>query len=257
MTIRIGTSGFSYDHWRGSFYPTDSRGHEFTHYASTFATVELNVTFYRMPSAATFEGWARQAPEGFLFAVKASRYLTHIKRLREPRESVALLMDRAMRLGDHLGPILVQLPPDMPVELERLAETLDAFPPGTRIAVEPRHPSWFTDPVREVLTARGAALCWADRRGPITPLWRTTDWCYVRFHHGRASPRPCYESGALADWAEQIHETWGAAADGYAYFNNDHRACALRDAAVFSRLSLQAGLDPAKPIPITDAVLVR
>jgi uncharacterized protein YecE (DUF72 family) len=257
MGVRIGTSGFAYEHWRGTYYPPGSRGREFAHHASMFDTVELNVTFYRMPSEATFTTWARQAPDGFIFAVKASRYLTHVKRLRDPRPSVELLMDRARQLGDHLGPILVQLPPDMPVELERLAETLDAFPPGTRVAVEPRHASWFIEDVRELLMAKGAALCWADRRGPIKPLWPTADWGYIRFHGGQASPRPCYGSAALTTWAERIRDAWGPAADGYAYFNNDHRGCALRDAAVFSRLLPGAGLDPVDSIPITDAVLVR
>jgi uncharacterized protein YecE (DUF72 family) len=152
---------------------------------------------------------------------------------------------------------LIQLPPDLPIELERLAETLDAFPPGTRVSVEPRHPSWFNEDVRELLGAKGAALCWADRRGPITPLWRTADWGYVRFHGGRASPRPCYEAASLTSWAERIQHAWGSAADAYAYFNNDHRGCALRDAAVFSRRLAATGLDPVEAIPITDAVLVR
>src|SRR6266576_66378 len=105
MTVRIGTSGFSYEHWRGNFYPPGSRAREFAFFASMFDTVELNVTFYRMPSAATFRNWAAAAPDGFVFAVKASRYLTHIKRLREPRDAVAFLMERASLLGAHLGPI--------------------------------------------------------------------------------------------------------------------------------------------------------
>jgi uncharacterized protein YecE (DUF72 family) len=255
MVVRIGTSGFSYEHWRGRYYPPGSRGREFAHYASMFETVELNVTFYRMPSEASFRTWARQAPEGFIFAIKASRYLTHVKRLIEPRDSVSFLMERARLLGPHLGPILLQLPPDMPLALDRLTETLEAFPDGTRVAVEPRHASWFVEPVREVLAAHGAALCWADRRGPITPTWQTADWGYVRFHQGRATPRPCYGERALTTWAERIEETWGAAADAYAYFNNDHRGCALRDAATFARLVGEAGLDSVRTIPITDAVL--
>ncbi|HEV7605407.1 MAG TPA: DUF72 domain-containing protein [Candidatus Limnocylindrales bacterium] len=255
MTVRIGTSGFSYEHWRGRYYPPGSRGREFAFYASMFETVELNVTFYRMPAAATFRTWARQAPDGFTFAVKASRYLTHVKRLVEPRDAVAFLVERAQLLGPHLGPILLQLPPDMPIAIDRLAETLDAFPQGIRVAVEPRHDSWFVEPVRELLTARGAALCWADRRGPITPTWRTADWGYLRFHQGRASPRPCYGERALASWATRLCDAWGPGADGYAYFNNDHRGCALRDAATFARLVGAAGLDPVRALPITDAVV--
>ncbi|MEA2630465.1 MAG: hypothetical protein QOE66_684 [Chloroflexota bacterium] len=255
MTIRIGTSGFSYEHWRGRYYPPGARGREFAFYASMFETVELNVTFYRMPSAATFRGWAREAPDGFIFAVKASRYLTHVKRLHEPRDAVDFLMERAGLLGAHLGPILLQLPPDMPLAIDRLEETLDAFPAGTRVAVEPRHASWFVEPVRALLTERGAALCWADRRGPIAPTWRTADWGYLRFHQGRAAPRPCYDERALGSWAERLCETWGPAADAYVYFNNDRRGCALRDAAVFARLVGEAGLDPVRSLPITDAVL--
>jgi uncharacterized protein YecE (DUF72 family) len=255
MTVRIGTSGFSYEHWRGRYYPPGSRGREFAFYASMFETVELNVTFYRMPSAATFRTWAREAPDGFIFAVKASRYLTHVKRLREPRDAVAFLMERARLLGPHLGPILLQLPPDMPLDAGRLAETLEAFPPGTRVAVEPRHASWFVEPIRELLIAHGAVLCWADRRGPIGATRRTADWGYVRFHQGRATPRPCYGERALATWADWICQAWGRGADAYAYFNNDQRGCALRDAATFARLVSEAGLHPVRQLPITDAVV--
>ena len=222
-----------------------------------FETVELNVTFYRMPSETAFRAWARKAPDGFVFAVKASRYLTHVKRLVDPEEPVAFLVQRARLLGEHLGPILLQLPPDMPLDLSRLRATLDAFPAGLRIAVEPRHASWFVDGTRELLTAHGAALCWADRRGPVTPLWRTAEWGYVRFHQGRASPRPCYGEASLATWATRIAETWGRSADAYAYFNNDHRACALRDAATFARLVNESDLEPVRTIPIDDGVLVR
>jgi uncharacterized protein YecE (DUF72 family) len=222
-----------------------------------FETVELNVTFYRMPSEATFRAWARQAPPGFLFAVKASRYLTHVRRLLEPRDPVAFLMERARLLGEHLGPILLQLPPDMRVDVDRLSRTLDAFPAGTRVAVEPRHASWFADSVRDLLSAKGAALCWADRRGPITPLWRTADWGYIRFHAGVATPRPCYGEASLESWAERIRDGWGPGAEAFAYFNNDHRACALRDAAVLARLVDTGGFEPIPAIPITDAVLTR
>jgi uncharacterized protein YecE (DUF72 family) len=255
MSIRIGTSGFSYEHWRGRFYPRGSRGCEFAYYASMFDTVELNVTFYRMPSASTFRKWAEEAPDDFIFAVKASRYLTHIRRLRDPREPVGFLMERARLLGVHLGPVLLQLPPDLPIDVDRLAETLDAFPPDVRVAVEPRHASWFIDDVRALLVAKGAALCWADRRGPLGPTWKTADWGYVRFHAGRASPRPCYGERALASWADRICDAWRPGADVYAYFNNDHRGCALRDAAVFARLVEGAGLGPVRRLPITDAVL--
>src|SRR5215212_6359393 len=177
MALWIGTSGWQYAHWRGKLYERGlPMARWFDRYIESFDTVELNVTFYRQPRPAVFEGWARRAPEGFLFAVKASRFLTHIKRLRDPRDSVERLMEGASRLGPHLGPILVQLPPDMEVEVDRLAETLAAFPPTVRVTLEPRHSSWFTPEVRDTLRRHAAALCWADRRGPRTPVdesWAT------------------------------------------------------------------------------------
>ncbi len=251
MTLWVGTSGWQYAHWRERFYarglPTDRW---FERYAEAFATVELNVTFYRQPRPAVFEGWARRAPDGFLFAVKASRFLTHIKRLREPADSVDFLMEGASRLGPHLGPILLQLPPDLEAEPERLAETLAAFPPGLRVTVEPRHRSWFEGEVgaavRGVLQEAGAALCWADRRRPVTPDWRTTSWGYVRFHGGRARPASCYGEDALETWAERVRAAYPPGAEVFAYFNNDHAGCALRDAGIFAGLARQAGLEPTR-----------
>ena len=140
-----------------------------------------------------FERWRDQTPDGFVVAVKVSRYLTHIKRLRDPAEPVARLIARAEGLGDRLGPYLLQLPPTLRAAPDALDACLACFPRGARVAVEPRHGSWWTDEVRDVLTRRRAALCWADRLGrPATPLWRTADWGYVRMHEGTASPRPSY-----------------------------------------------------------------
>lgn len=251
MALWIGTSGWQYRHWRDRFYerglPTDRW---FDRYAEAFRTVELNVTFYRQPRPAVFEGWARRAPDGFLFSVKASRFLTHVKRLREPQDSVDILMAGASRLGEKLGPILLQLPPDLEVEPERLAETLAAFPPGVRLTVEPRHRSWFEDEagvrVCDVLEDAGAALCWADRRRPVTPEWRTASWGYVRFHGGRARPASCYGQDALETWVGRVREAFGSTADVFAYFNNDHAGCALRDAGTFADLARAAGLEPTR-----------
>ncbi|MFL5647300.1 MAG: DUF72 domain-containing protein [Chloroflexota bacterium] len=251
----MGTSGFLYEHWRGRFYPPSARGSELEFFAERFDTVELNVTFYRMPSSATFRGWAARVPSHFTFAVKASRYLTHIRRLDEPRQPVAYLMERASELGSHLGPVLLQLPPDMPADLDRLARTLEAFPRTVRVAVEPRHPSWYTDAFRQLLTERGVALCLADRRGPLMPAWATTDWAYLRFHGGRAQPPSCYSERALARWVDRIRDLWGPDPSGYAYFNNDHMGCALRDAAVLGRLLEKDGVAVARRPAITDEVL--
>jgi uncharacterized protein YecE (DUF72 family) len=254
--VRIGTSGFLYEHWRGRFYPPSVRGVELEYYAARFDTVELNVTFYRLPSSATFRAWAARVPDGFVYAIKASRYVTHIRRLRDSREAVDLLMERAGELGPHLGPVLLQLPPDLPADLDHLAETLEAFPASVRVAVEPRNESWFSDEFRRLLIDHRAALCLADRRGPVTPVWRTAGWTYVRFHGGQASPRPCYGSQALESWASRVREIAAGDDDSFAFFNNDHQGCALRDAAVFARSLRTAGVD-ASAVDIGDEVLGR
>jgi uncharacterized protein YecE (DUF72 family) len=249
VPILVGTSGWQYAHWRERFYPRGvPQVRWFEWYAERFATVELNVTFYRQPADETFEGWARRAPAGFVFAAKTSRYLTHVRRLRDPRPSVERFVEGVERLGPHLGPVLVQLPPDLPVAPDDLDATLSAFPASVRVAFEPRHRSWFSDEVRDVLERHGTALCWADRRGWLNPPWRTADWGYVRFHGGRATPRPCYGDRALESAAGRIAETWPRDADVFVYFNNDHRACALANAATFARHARARGLD-VSPTP--------
>jgi len=254
MPLLIGTSGWQYRHWRSTFYPrgvAQARWLEF--YAARFATVESNAAFYRLPDASTFGAWAERTPADFVMAVKASRYLTHILRLTAPEDPVKLLVERARHLGPKLGPILLQLPPSLPLELQRLERTLDAFPSEMRVAVEFRHASWFTDEVRRALEERGVALCLADRRGPVAPVWRTADWTYLRFHVGRSRPRPCYGRAALASWVERLRACWSADEDAYVYFNNDHRACALRDARLFALAGRHAGW-PSTRIPAADEV---
>lgn len=246
MALWIGTSGWQYAHWRERFYPRGLPTDRWLErYAESFRTVELNVTFYRQPRPAVFEAWARRVPDDFLFAVKASRFLTHVKRLRDARDSVDYLLDGARRLGPHLGPVLLQLPPDLQVDLESLEGALAAFPAGIQVAVEPRHRSWFVDPVREVLERHGAALCLADRHRVLTPEWATAPWGYVRFHGGNAVPRSCYLDRALESWADRLARLWpDASATVFAYFNNDHSGCALRDAGTFARLAAEDSLEP-------------
>ncbi len=235
--LRVGTSGFDYADWVGRFYPDDlpaTRRLEF--YARAFRTLELNVTFYRTPRARTFTAWRDSVPADFRFAVKASRYLTHVRRLKDPRAPVEYLMDRVSRLDDRLGPVLLQLPPDMRIQLDRLDETLAAFGNEVQVAVEPRHASWFTDELHDLLAAHGAALCLADRRGPIIPVWRTASWFYARFHEGRAAPRSCYGVQSLRTWARRLTEVWPRPASGYVFFNNDAHACAVVNARAFERV---------------------
>jgi uncharacterized protein YecE (DUF72 family) len=237
--MRVGTSGWMYDDWRDRFYPHDLPRREWlAHYAAESDTVEINNAFYRLPERDTFAGWRDQTPAGFRFAVKMSRYLTHIKRLRDPAEPVQRFLDHAAGLGDRLGPVLLQLPPTLRADPDLLDGALSRFPDGIRVAVEPRHDSWWTDPIRAVLASHGAALAWADRRGrPITPLWTTAPWGYLRFHEGRATPRPEYGRVALATWLRRLHDAFGPEPDAYVYFNNDHGGAALRNAAAFRALA--------------------
>ncbi|GAB2885938.1 DUF72 domain-containing protein [Streptomyces deserti] len=244
MTLFVGTSGWQYKDWRDVLYPAGLPMRLWLEeYAAGFATVESNNAFYRLPARETFEDWRSRVPEDFVVAVKASRYLTHIKRLRDPEEPVHRLMSHAAGLGDRLGPVLLQLPPTLRADPGLLAACLACFPASTRVAVEPRHDSWWTPQVREVLASRGAALCWADVLArPVTPLWRTTDWGYVRFHQGRAHPWPHYGRQSLATWAHRIAATWSDAEDVYAYFNNDPNAAAVGDARAFAQMARAAGL---------------
>lgn len=247
MTVWIGTSGWQYRDWRGRMYPRGRpMGTWLEWYADRFATVESNNAFYRLPERRVFEAWADRTPDDFMMTVKVSRYLTHILRLRDPEEPVERFVERVAGLGAKLGPVLLQLPPQLRCDAERLSGTLDQFPAGMRVAVEFRHPTWFVDEIRSLLTERGAALCLADRRRPLTPLWRTADWTYLRFHEGRADPRPCYGRTALDSWARRLAEGWTADEEVWVYFNNDPRGCAPRDAARFARLARAHGLHPTR-----------
>jgi uncharacterized protein YecE (DUF72 family) len=243
----VGTSGWQYRDWRGRFYPADlPTGRWLECFAEAFATVEVNNTFYRLPERATFEQWAARTPSDFVFTVKASRYLTHVKRLQDPEEPVARLLERARGLGPKLGPILLQLPPTLRRDTGRLAATLAAFPAGRRLAVEARHESWFDPSVYGVLERHGAALCLTDRAGRRGPVVRTADWTFLRLHEGRARPRPCYGDQALRSWTERLVRSWPEPGDAYVYFNNDPGACAPRDAARFAALAERAGLRPTR-----------
>jgi uncharacterized protein YecE (DUF72 family) len=233
--ILVGTSGWQYRDWRGPFYPEGLPQRLWLeHYAERFDTVEVNNAFYRLPERDTFAKWRARTPDGFRVAVKVSRYLTHIRRLRDPEEPVARFLERATALGDRLGPVLLQLPPTLRADPAALDATLALFPRDVRVAVEPRHASWWSAETESVLKGHNAALCWADRKGrPVTPLWRTADFGYLRLHEGRAHPWPHYGPAALGSWLERVD----ASADTYVYFNNDPGCAAVMDAAAFARLA--------------------
>jgi uncharacterized protein YecE (DUF72 family) len=246
MPVLIGTSGWHYQHWRGGFYPASlpaNRWLEF--YAERFATVEINNAFYRLPETAAVTRWAAAIPGDFVMAVKASRYLTHIRRLRDPEEPATRLLQRMSALGPKFGPVLLQLPPNLAIDTAALGAALAALS-GKPTAVEFRHPSWYVSETRQVLEKYGAALCLNDSKGPKTPWWRTADWGYVRFHQGRSSPPGGYGRVALQTWADRLVQLWPAAADLYVYFNNDTHGCAPRDARRFGAAAARAGLCPTR-----------
>jgi uncharacterized protein YecE (DUF72 family) len=232
--IRIGCSGWNYQSWRGGeFYPKGcppSRWLE--HYSRVFDTVEVNSTFYRLASQKAVAHWIEQTPPGFVFALKASRYLTHIKRLADLDQGIARYYERIEPLTktpEKLGPIVWQLPPNFQRDEERLESALAALPEG-RHCFEFRHKSWFTDDVYALLRAYGAALVIGDRKGLDFQTYEmTTDWTLVRFHHGHRGRRGNYSQSELEEWALRFEE-WSREVEIYAYFNNDWEVFAPRNA---------------------------
>lgn len=253
VAVIIGTSGWQYRDWRGLFYPPKlAQRLWLEHYVQHFATVESNNAFYRLPERGTFEKWRERTPPDFRWAVKASRFLTHIKRLRDPEEPVGRLMERAAGLGEKLDTILLQLPPTLKADPDLLRDCLAQFPGGTRVAVEPRHDSWWTDEVRGLLERYGATLCWADRgEQPIAPLWRTADWGYLRFHTGEHGWR--YRAETLQLWADRLAATWTDDEDVLVYFNNDPGGAATVDAVLFAEAVQRAGRTPTRVPTMAEA----
>jgi uncharacterized protein YecE (DUF72 family) len=237
--IRVGTSGWQYADWRERFYPRDVPQREWlSFYARWFTTTEVNNSFYRLPAEGAFARWREMTPPGFEMAVKASRFLTHMKRLREPDEPVQLLWKRATELDEKLGPVLFQLPPRFPVDAGRLAALLDMLPSPMRAAFEFRDPSWHTASVYELLAGRDAALVWADRPGARISLPLTAGWSYLRFHQGRPTG-PDYTREKLRRWAARIAEL--PVRHSYVYFNNDPGGAAIRDARLLIELLQERG----------------
>lgn len=226
--LRVGTSGYQYDHWRGVFYPADlPKSHWFEHYARHFDTVEINNTFYGLPAPGVFDAWRAAAPPGLVYALKFSRYGTHRKKLKDARPLIRTFVSRARRLRSHLGPILVQLPPHWRVNAKRLEGFLRAVPRGLRWAVEFRDPSWLCEPVFEALTRHGAALCWHDLL-PRHPHRLTAQFAYLRFH-GRDYAGN-YPAARLRAHARRLRDYLARDVDVYVYFNNDVGGHAVRNA---------------------------
>jgi uncharacterized protein YecE (DUF72 family) len=248
VPVLIGTSGWQYRDWRERFYPKGVAQRAWLeYYAERFRTVESNNAFYMLPKRETFQAWRDRTPDDFLMTVKVNRYITHIRRLRDAEEAVDRFLTNTTRLGRKLGPVLLQLPPTLRADVPSLCAVLDRLRGTTRVAVEFRHDSWYSDETRESLSERDVALCLADRGSrTVTPLWRTATWSYVRFHSGAAQPPPCYGRSALSTWAARVADNWDAAADVFVFFNNDPRCCAVRDARAFAAAAAHAGLEPTR-----------
>ncbi len=227
--FRVGTSGWNYSHWRELFYPKGLKQSEWLQfYAERFDTVEVNATFYRLPKPEYMDHWREAVPPGFLFALKGSRYLTHVKRLGDTGQSVDRFLDLGARLGGKAGPVLWQLPPNFQRHDDRLAAFVSALPGGWRHAFEFRHPSWYCQEVYDVLDNAGAALCIPDHPEYPRDLVLTTDWTYIRCHYGGGDG--LYSRGELAAWADRVRGFMAGGADVYVYFNNDWKGYALDNA---------------------------
>lgn len=230
--LRVGTSGYEYEHWRGVFYPAGlSKRERFSFYAGRFDSVEINNTFYRLPSVETFERWREQAPPGFVYSLKFSRYATHMKRLRDPDGPIESFLDRSRHLGVHHGPILVQLPHTFRGNPGRLERFLEVAPKAYRWAFELRHDSWFCDEIYEILRGHDAALVTHDALRSH-PRKITASWHYQRFHGG-ADER--FSRQHLVAEARRVREELAAGRDAWVFFNNDEEGHAVMDARDFRR----------------------
>jgi len=227
----VGTSGWHYEHWRSIFYPeklTRAKWLEF--YAGHFNTVELNSSFYRLPSEAAFANWRNSSPADFTFAVKVSRFITHIRRLKNSEEAVETFISRAKILGEKLGPLLYQLPPNMHRNDEVLESFLSGLPQGMENVIEFRHQSWLEGEVLEILRKYNIGLCVFDMPSLSCPLMATADFAYIRFHGSSELYASCYSDEELADWSKRLADLATNLKKVYIYFNNDAEAFAVSNA---------------------------
>jgi uncharacterized protein YecE (DUF72 family) len=235
--VFVGCSGWHYKDWRGIVYPEALPQRLWLpHYSTVFRTVEINATFYRMPSQSTVRSWKRSVGEGFLFAVKGSRVVTHVRRLSDASDSVQQFCDRIAELDDTRGPVLWQLPPTLSRDDAVLSRFLHVLPSGFRHAIEFRHPSWWHTDVYAALAANRIAICLVDMPGFMSPLVATSDFVYARFHGADSLYVGKYSDDALRVWAERLRGVAGNQAAIYAYFNNDARGYAVENALTFRRL---------------------
>jgi uncharacterized protein YecE (DUF72 family) len=235
--FHIGTSGWHYQHWKGPFYPQDLPNERLLeHYLKHFRTAEINNTFYQLPARQTFVRWRDSVPEGFLFSVKASRYITHMKKLKDPDEPISTLIDSIRVLEDKLGPILFQLPPRWNANIERLNSFLTSLPDGYRYAFEFRDESWFGQETEETLRRRGAAFCIYDFEGRQSPRPVTGDFIYVRLHGPDGAYQGKYDNRTLTSWAEILSSWTDKGKEIFCYFDNDENGYAAQNALELQEL---------------------
>jgi uncharacterized protein YecE (DUF72 family) len=238
-SIRIGCSGWVYKHWRGLFYPEGlPQTRWFERYAEEFDTVEINNSFYHLPKPATFEKWRKQAPPGFCYAVKANRFLTQAKKLKDCEEPMERMMSAVEHLGDRLGPMLYQLPPNLKINLERLESFLTILPPDVTSVFEFREKSWYVSETYDLLDRFGASFCIHDMPGSTSERIAVGPIVYVRFHGTSGHYAGSYPDERLEKWACTLTEQWRAGRQVYAYFNNDPDAVATQNAQALRRLVL-------------------
>ncbi|QCR21446.1 DUF72 domain-containing protein [Pontibacter sp. SGAir0037] len=229
--ICIGTSGWHYKHWMGNFYPHGLRSKGFTdYYTRFFSTVEINNSFYKLPSAETFVNWRASVPDNFLFAVKASRFITHMKKLKDPQESIARFFGNVNALEEKLGPVLFQLPPMWSINLERLRSFLAQLPPYYRYTFEFRHPSWYHPAVYDLLRQYQAAFCIYELEYHQSPFEVTSNFVYVRLHGPEAKYCGSYTEETLRWWVDNCRAWHARGLDIYIYFDNDQNGYAAFNA---------------------------
>jgi uncharacterized protein YecE (DUF72 family) len=235
-TVHIGTSGWHYKHWIGDFYPQRfPPAKMLAWYAREFHTVEVNNSFYRLPEEDTFKGWAATVPTGFVFAVKASRFLTHIKRLKDAKDPINLFFSRARLLGPHLGPVLFQLPPKWKADPGRLRDFLEVLPKDHSYAVEFRDDTWYAHEIYRLLRQHNVALCLHDWHSEPWTHELTANFSYIRFHGTSGRYAGNYPDHLLKEWAGKIHRWAGRLNEIYIYFNNDVGGHAIRNARALRR----------------------
>ncbi|SEL28802.1 DUF72 domain-containing protein [Parapedobacter koreensis] len=237
-TIHIGTSGWSYKHWKATFYPEGLKDSgQLSYYAQLFDTVELNSSFYRLPIERTFHNWKATAPDKFLFAVKANRYITHVKKLHEVKEYTVGFVQRASILGKKLGPVLFQLPPFLKEDAHLLASFLAELPKGPRYTFEFRNPSWYHQNVYEILERHNCAFCIYELAGHLSPIVITADFAYIRLHGPQGKYQGKYSDGTLSEWAAHCRTWQEAGIDVFCYFDNDQHANAPANAQTLKAMT--------------------